>query len=162
MNTNGKPILTISIRKAGKSDLPDIKQITADAYQQYISVMGQKPAPMVADYSQHLQDDLIFVVDEVSQHKVIGYAVIVVKNAEYWLETIAVDPEASGQGVGSKLIAYVENYIATLASEYQLYTNVKMTKNIDWYQRLGFVEVKRQEVDGYERVYFKKRLNPKV
>ncbi|MDA1320447.1 MAG: GNAT family N-acetyltransferase, partial [Proteobacteria bacterium] len=65
-------------------------------------------------------------------------------------------------GVGSKLIAYVENYIATLASEYQLYTNVKMTKNIDWYQRLGFVEVKRQKVDGYERVYFKKRLNPKV
>jgi len=162
MDTNGKPILRISIRKAGKSDLPDIKQITADAYQQYISVMGQKPAPMVADYSQHLQDDLIFVVDEVSQHKVIGYAVIVVKNAEYWLETIAVDPEASGQGVGSKLIAYVENYIATLASEYQLYTNVKMTKNIDWYQRLGFVEVKRQKVDGYERVYFKKRLNPKV
>ena len=120
--------------------------------------MGQKPAPMVADYSAHLQDDMIFVAEDTGPRKVIGYVVIMAKDDEYWLETIAVEPSSSKKGVGSRLMAYAEDYISQFASEYHLYTNVKMTENIDWYLRLGFTETKRQKVDGYERVYFKKRL----
>jgi N-acetylglutamate synthase-like GNAT family acetyltransferase len=158
MAINNSPNMTISIRNAVASDLPEIEQITANAYHKYIAIMGQKPAPMVADYSAHLQDDMIFVAEDTSPRKVIGYAVIIAKDDEYWLETIAVEPLSSKKGVGSRLMAYVEDYISQFASEYHLYTNVKMTENIDWYLRLGFTETKRQKVDGYERVYFKKRL----
>lgn len=150
--------MTISIRNAVASDLPEIEQITAIAYHKYIAIMGQKPAPMVADFSAHLQDDMIFVAEATGPRKVIGYVVIMAKDDEYWLETIAVEPSSSKKGVGSRLMAYAEDYISQFASEYHLYTNVKMTENIDWYLRLGFTETKRQKVDGYERVYFKKRL----
>ncbi|MGB2488569.1 MAG: GNAT family N-acetyltransferase, partial [Candidatus Puniceispirillales bacterium] len=103
-------------------------------------------------------NDIIYVVEDTKQNTIIGYAVIVVKDQEYWLETIAIAPDRSKQGIGTRLIRFVEDVIARSATEYQLYTNVKMLENIDWYQRLGFTEVRRERVDGYERVYFIKRL----
>lgn len=33
-----------------------------------------------------------------------------------------------------------------------------MTANIEWYRRLGFVEMARRRVDGFDRVYFEKYL----
>jgi ribosomal protein S18 acetylase RimI-like enzyme len=121
--------------------------------------MGKTPAPMVADYAAHLANDIIYVVEDTRQNTIIGYAVIVVKDQEYWLETIAIAPDRSQQGIGTRLIRFVEDVIARSATEYQLYTNVNMLENIDWYQRLGFTEVRRERVDGYERVYFIKRLS---
>jgi ribosomal protein S18 acetylase RimI-like enzyme len=159
MTINNDPTMTISIRKAIDRDLPDIERITAKAYHKYIAIMGQKSAPMVADYSAHLTHDMVFVAEDIGPQSVVGYAIITIKDGHYWLETIDVAPTASGRGIGSQLIAFVEGYIATRASDYQLYTNVKMTENINWYLRIGFQEVKRQIVDGYERIYFKKALN---
>jgi ribosomal protein S18 acetylase RimI-like enzyme len=150
--------MDINIRKAVGRDIPQIETITAEAYQKYIVVMGKKPAPMVADYAAHLANDIIYVVEDTKQNTIIGYAVIVVKDQEYWLETIAIAPDRSQQGIGTRLIRFVEDVIARSATEYQLYTNVNMLENIDWYQRLGFTEVRRERVDGYERVYFIKHL----
>lgn len=150
--------MDINIRKAVSRDIPQIESITAEAYQKYIIVMGKTPAPMLADYAAHLVNDIIYVVEDTRQNTIIGYAVIVVKDQEYWLETIAIAPDRSQQGIGTRLIRFVEDVIARSATEYQLYTNVKMLENIDWYQRLGFTEVRRERVDGYERVYFLKRL----
>jgi len=39
-----------------------------------------------------------------------------------------------------------------------LYTNVLMTENLEYYPRLGFEKTRRISVDGFERVYFEKRL----
>jgi ribosomal protein S18 acetylase RimI-like enzyme len=39
-----------------------------------------------------------------------------------------------------------------------LFTNVKMVENIGFYARLGFTEIDRRMEDGFERVYFCKRL----
>ena len=151
--------MDINIRKAVGTDIPQIESITAEAYQKYIIVMGKTPAPMLADYAAHLANDIIYVVEDISQNTIIGYAVIVVKDREYWLETIAIAPDRSQQGIGTRLIRFVEDVIARSATEYQLYTNVKMLENIEWYKRLGFTEVRRERVDGYERVYFIKRLS---
>lgn len=39
-----------------------------------------------------------------------------------------------------------------------LYTNVVMTENIRWYEKLGFVETKRVREQGFSRVYMQKVL----
>jgi hypothetical protein len=39
-----------------------------------------------------------------------------------------------------------------------LYTNAKMTANLSIYPRLGYVEIDRRSEDGFDRVYFEKRL----
>jgi hypothetical protein len=39
-----------------------------------------------------------------------------------------------------------------------LLTNVKMFENIGFYAKLGFVETDRKMEDGFERLYFYKKL----
>ena len=149
------------IRKAAANDLSKIEQIARTAYQKYVSKIGKEPAPMLADFSAHLNDDTIFVVEDERAQEIIAYAVIVVKEGQFWLENIAVAPAHSAQGVGTDLIHFVEGFIADFADAYYLYTNIKMIENIDWYQRIGFTEIKRMTEDGFERVYFCKKLGGK-
>ena len=40
----------------------------------------------------------------------------------------------------------------------ELYTNEKMFENIEMYRRLGYVECDRRNLDGYDRVFFRKAL----
>jgi len=153
MDTAGK---SISIRSGLGQDQPQLERIAAEAYQQYIPVMGKKPAPMLADYAAHLDRDTVYVA--LDGEIVIGYAIIISKKDGWWLENIAVDPAHAGKGVGTALIARLEGDLARQTDYYQLYTNRLMLRNIDWYLRLGFIETGRRLEDGYERVFFRKTL----
>lgn len=125
--------------------------------------MGREPAPMLADYQNHLAHDDVLVAEDAASAgvpgAVTGFAVIVRRAHEYWLENIAVDPAHQGRGLGAALLAAVEARLAPKATYYRLYTNAVMEKNILWYPRLGFTETHRGEEDGYNRVYFKKDLS---
>ena len=113
---------------------------------------------MVADFLKHLNEDYVFVIEDTDSSRIMGYAILVLKNNEYWLENIAVYPTKTKQGFGTQLIRNVEEFVSGSASKIQLYTNVKMHENIDWYKRIGYTEFKRKTVDGFERVYFIKKL----
>lgn len=45
-------------------------------------------------------------------------------------------------------------------SEIRLYTNEAMTENLAYYPRHGYAETHRAEQDGFQRIFFRKRLNP--
>ena len=130
--------------------------IAKSAYSHYIDEIGRAPAPMVADYEQHLREDIIFTV-KISQ-KVVGFAIIQQKDDGYWLETIAVLPDYSGQGIGSRLIQKIEAYLLPLTSHYQLYTNEVMREAQNWYVKLGFQQTDRRMCDGFQRIYCRKEL----
>ena len=149
--------MTITIRHAAPSDLAVIQAISDAAYGVYVAAMGQKPGPMLADYGAHLVDDTVLVALD-SSGMVRGYAVMLDRPDGFWLENIAVDPAAQGQGIGSSLITAVEDWFRMRTDQYRLYTNVKMTANIAWYSRAGFVETGRATVDGFHRVYFQKQI----
>jgi len=153
MDTAGK---SISIRSGLGQDQPELERIATEAYQQYIPMMGKKPAPMLADYAAHLARDTVYVAGD--GKTVIGYAILISKADGWWLENIAVDPAHAGKGVGTALIARLEDDLARQTDYYQLYTNRLMLRNIDWYLRLGFIETGRRLEDGYERVFFRKTL----
>jgi len=146
------------IRRATSSDLGAIQAISDKAYAVYVAAMGQKPGPMLADYAAHLPGDVILVATD-GAGAVQGYAVILDRPDGFWLENIAVDPDAQGQGTGRGLLAAVEDWLRPQTDRYRLYTNIKMTANIDWYGRAGFVETGRYQVNGFDRVYFEKTLS---
>ena len=148
------------IRQGTKDDIPVLRVIAADAYAQYVEAIGRKPAPMIADLEHHLRNDIIFVAATEPDNLVVGYAVLVKKADGIWLENIAVATASGGQGVGTGLIRHVEDCLSGRATGYQLYTNVKMVRNIGWYERLGFMETRRAFENGFERVYFRKLLSP--
>ena len=130
--------------------------IAKKAYSHYINEIGRAPAPMVADYEQHLREDIIFTVKMTK--KFVGFAIIQQKDDGYWLETIAVLPDYSGQGLGSRLIDQIETYLLPLATHYQLYTNEVMREAQNWYGKLGFQETDRRMCNGFQRIYYKKKL----
>ena len=148
------------IRQGTMDDIPALRVIAADAYAQYVEAIGRKPAPMIANFEHHLRNDIIFVAMMEPENRVTGYAVLVEKVDGFWLESIAVATAHNGRGIGTGLIRHVEDYMSGRATGYQLYTNVRMARNIQWYERLGFLETGRGVKDGFERVYFRKTLSP--
>ena len=146
------------IRDGVEADGPALRAVCARAYTPYISVMGCRPGPMLADYEAHLRSDKVLVVEKDEGGHPVGYAIILHADDGYWLDNIAVDPAAQGEGIGRRLILAVEDWLHARTDRYRLYTNVMMTANIGWYRSLGFRETGRHHVDGFDRVYFEKQL----
>lgn len=154
------PFSVDRIRRGEMSDAEVMSQIAEAAYAQYVEAIGRAPAPMTADYAKHMQDDhcLVALSDGDQQSMAVGFVVIVERSDGYWIETVAVLPEFTGQGIGAKLVEAAEAFVATSADVVQLYTNVKMTRNVSWYPRLGYREVDRRREQGFDRVFFHKKL----
>ena len=50
------------IRKGTPFDQSQIEKIASKAYKKYVDLIEKKPAPMVADFLKHLNEDYVFVI----------------------------------------------------------------------------------------------------
>ena len=63
------------------------------------------------------------------------------------------------RGIGGSLIRFCEAEARRSGAEVvTLYTNEMMVENLTLYPRLGYVETGRRREDGFDRVYFEKRV----
>ena len=147
----------IEIRRARLRDAPAMTSISQEAYAPFVPLIGRPPAPMVADHALHVANDTVFLACDIAG-AVLGYAILIAAHDGFWLDNLAVAPCAQGQGVGGRLVASIEAWLAPRTDRYSLYTNIVMEANIGWYRRLGFVETGRRRVDGFDRIYFQKSL----
>jgi ribosomal protein S18 acetylase RimI-like enzyme len=145
------------IRPAVASDEPEIRACAEQAYARYVPSMGQKPAPMLADYAAQIAAGDAYVATD-DQEGVQGFIVFYVEDGHIMLENVAVLPSAAGHGVGKSLIGFCEAAARQRGMNVRLYTNEKMTENLSIYPRLGYVEVGRRTENGFNRVYFEKTL----
>ena len=112
---------------------------------------------MVADFAAHIRAGDLWVAEV--EMAVVGYIHFFPDEGVMRLENVAVHPGASAKGIGRRLITHCE----TLAQSHGLravclYTNVKMAGNLRLYPSLGYAEVDRRHEDGFDRVFFEKRL----
>ena len=146
------------IRLATKNDVRAIRDCAHQAYAHYIARIGQKPAPMLANFEEQIASGAVHVaVDDDGEFK--GFIVFFPEGPHMMLENVAVLPSAAGRGVGKALMQFCED--AAKRGGYgsvQLYTNEKMTENLSIYPRLGYIEVERRTESGFNRVYFEKRI----
>ena len=87
---------------------------------------------------------------------------MLVRRADHLLlENIAADPADSGRrGSGARLLALAEEQaVAAGIGEIRLYTHVTMTENQAYYPRHGYVETHRGNDEGFDRVFFRKRVS---
>ena len=145
------------IREATPADLYAVQRIAERAFQPFVAEIGKKPAPMVADFAALIDKGLVEV--SVTAKGLNGYCISYPKGAGWHIENLAIAPEMHGNGVGRGLMDDVEKRASSQGFEsIDLYTNVAMEGAIAFYQRLGYVELYRDEEDGFHRVYFKKNL----
>jgi GNAT superfamily N-acetyltransferase len=147
----------LSVRKAGPADVPRIAAIVAAAYAPYTPRIGRPAAPVTADYPGAVARGAVWVAE--ADGVVAGLLVLVARPDHLLLENVAVDPAAHGTGVGARLLSTAEEQAAELGlAEIRLYTNVVMTENLTYYPRRGYVETHRASENGFDRVYFTKRI----
>lgn len=149
------------IRPANPGDEAQIRDCAEQAYARYVAIIGRKPAPMLADFKAQIEVGQVYVSADGDAFE--GFIVFFPKGDHMLLENVAVLPSATGRGVGKRLIGFCEAEARRGGfAAVRLYTNEKMTENLSIYPRLGYVEIARRHEDGFDRVFFEKRLSGPV
>jgi ribosomal protein S18 acetylase RimI-like enzyme len=149
--------MATDIRAARTEDADAVAQVVDAAYRKYVERIGRKPAPMLASYPALIEHDAVFVLTE--GQLVCGVLVLAPQEGYMLLENIAIHPDVQGKGLGRRMMAFAEDRArAAGLSEMRLYTNERMVENLGYYRHLGYEETDRREVDGFHRVFMRKRL----
>ena len=149
--------LEVSIRQASPEDAGAARACVIAAFAGYIERMGKPPAPMLLDFPAQIQAGHVWLAE---QHgELAGVLVQYATEQGFYIDTLAVQPDRQGQGIGRRLLAFAEQQALRLGcSSVYLCTNVKMTENQVFYPRLGYVEYERKIEAGYDRIFYRKRL----
>jgi ribosomal protein S18 acetylase RimI-like enzyme len=144
------------IRVAVMADRAAVEGLVHAAYAPWIEVIGARPLPMIADYAELIRAGQVWVLDPID-----GLIVLVPEDGVLLIENVAVSPRAQGRGLGRRLLAFAEEQARSHGlSTLRLYTNEKMTSNIAFYERLGYVAVDREDINGRHAVHMRKHLPP--
>ena len=147
----------LKIRPARVEDASMITECVAAAYRHYIIRLGKPPGPMLNDYGKMIQQHRVFVLTDGA--RILGVLVLIRQNRSLLVDNVAVHPDYQGRGLGRKLMALAEEEARSLRfPAVTLYTNERMTENIDLYKKLGYTETARKTEQGYQRVYMQKSL----
>jgi ribosomal protein S18 acetylase RimI-like enzyme len=147
----------LEMRRAQAADTDELRAIAAEAYAKYTPRIGRTAGPVTADYAGAIGRNEVWVA--VADGDIAGMLVLVAQPDHLSLENIAVRPSAQGSGVGSALLELADREAARLGlNEIRLYTNITMTENQAWYPRHGYTETHRGEQDGYQRVFYARRV----
>ncbi len=154
-----------SIRKAVAGDEASIVALIRASYAKYVPRIGREPAPMTGDYRAEIAQGHCWVLDgpgRLSGVLVMRAEDAGVEDAGWFVDTVGVDPAEQGKGVGKALMEFAESEAARRGFHaVRLYTNAKMTENMPFYRGLGYAITGRRMEDGFDRVFFEKRLAAK-
>ena len=147
----------IDIRKGNLTDLDGVKDCACQAYARYVSRIGRKPVPMVADFKAQIEAGMLHVADV--NGEAAGFIVLYPRRDHLHVENVAVFPARQGKGLGRALMRFAEEEAGRLGlAAIELYTNVKMTENQLLYTALGYLETDRRDEDGFVRIFYRKDL----
>jgi len=126
------------LRRATTDDLPALVALQREAYAPNRIILGVEPLPLIADYQDILARYETWVVDG---GEGLDGALILEPRADHLLIwSVATAPGAQGRGLGGRLLAHAEARAAEMGKHtLKLYTGDKLTGNIAWYQRHGYV-----------------------
>jgi len=122
-------------------DRKAVQQISADAYTPaYMAVIGAVPKPAMEDYGPRIVKGEVWLL-EVDKAPV-GIAVLEEHSDHLLVYSIAVTPEAQGQGHGTALLRFADQRAAAAGKlEIRLYTNQRMERNVALYRDYGYIAV---------------------
>jgi N-acetylglutamate synthase-like GNAT family acetyltransferase len=145
------------IREARAGDAEAVKACVVAAFEHYIPRIGKPPAPMLLDFPAEIEARHVWLAE--SDGSVAGALVQYETEFGFYIDTVAVQPQLKGSGVGKALLQYAEQEAARRGYDsLYLVTNSKMVENQVLYPKIGYVEYDRQLQAGYQRVFYRKQL----
>ena len=146
-----------TLRLATADDVLAITACAEAAYRKYVARIGKKPAPMMADFAEHVAAGEVHVLT--IGKRLDAYIVMMERAGHLFVDNVAVDPRRQQGGLGTRLMAFAEAVARERGlPKISLYTNVKMNENFAFCRHLGFTETGRRRELGFDRVYMMKPL----
>jgi len=146
------------IRLATTDDIGTVTDCVCQAFIHYICRIGKQPGPMLDDYQDLIERQLVHVACD--EKKIIGVLVLLETSEGFCIETIAVHPSAQRLGIGGQLLSYAETRARRAGYEsIYLSTHRLMHESQSVYAHLGYVEFDRRVVHGYDRIFVRKPLS---
>lgn len=143
------------IRPALPQDATALRLCAKRAFAPYIPRIGRPPAPIDAPFEAQIAAGMIHVLQR--DGAILGYLTCFPVEDLMHLETVALQPEAMGQGHGKALIGFCEESARSMGLRgVTLYTNAAMVENLQLYPRLGYLQTGSRLEDGFQRVFFQK------
>ena len=125
------------------------------AYAPWVPEIGGRPRPMDDDYAVVLAEREGWV--EAAADGLRAVIVLWPEDGYLWVDNVAVDPAAQGEGLGRELLRLAERRAAELGmSELRLLTHELMASNRELYGRLGWSEFEPEDREHDFLTYFRK------
>ncbi len=153
------------VKRFDLCELPQIQRLVAEAGV-FTSSELNDVTEMIEHYAKFCSnDELLTYVYEIGG-KVVGFISfgLGMGNKTYEVYWICVSPEYQGQGIGSKLLKFAENYVSRAGCR-MLFIETSSKKEYwrarDFYERMGYCSqaiVKDYFDDGDNKVIYSKRM----
>ncbi|MEO0822789.1 MAG: GNAT family N-acetyltransferase [Pseudomonadota bacterium] len=145
------------LRPARPDEADTVAAIAEAAFGPYAAAIGRRPAPMLADFAAQISAGQLRVLE--AESVALGYIVFYEQDSALFVEALALRPDAQGAGHGRRLMEAAEAEARARAlPAVALYTNARMTTALAFYPALGYRVVSERREDGFDRIYFEKRL----
>ncbi len=156
LNRREADIRGATLRRATLADLDTIAALQTAAYVPNEVIIERPSLPRIADFRAMIHTHefwLVFGETDLA-------AVLMLDPAEHFsIWSIAVAPAGQARGLGNGLMAFAETRAAELGyREVRLFTNEKLTRQINWYTSLGFQKTHVEVMPDRRAVHMAKPL----
>ena len=144
-------------RRATRDDLSAVTALQQAAYAKNRAILGVEPLPLMADYGQVFSDYEVYLAER--EGALEGVLILEPRANDLLIWSVASAPAAQGRGVGNQMLAFAESRARALGlNRMRLYTGEKLTGNIAWYTRHGYVHERTEDMGDRRAVHLVKQL----
>jgi len=148
----------MEIRLAQATDVQAVTACVQAAFGVWTDIIGRRPFALDTDYTSRIEQGYVYLAIE--NGELLGVIALWPEDESVYIDTVAVYPTLQKRGVGRTLLDFADSHARTLGiTKMSLCTNGKMQSNRDYYQKLGYAEI-RQEIllDGRVIIWMEKPL----
>jgi len=145
------------LRRATRDDLSAVTALQRAAYARNRAILGVEPLPLMADYEKVFSDYEVYLAER--EGALDGVLILEPRANDLLIWSVASAPAAQGRGVGNQMLAFAESRARALGLTcLRLYTGEKLTGNIAWYTRHGYVHERTEDMGDRRAVHLVKQL----
>ena len=153
----------LDIRPVTDDDAGELLTLRRAAFVTEAQLIGDVSIPPLTQTLDELRADLarpdVVTLGAWAGPRLVASIRVLSEGSKATLGRFAVAPDLQGRGIGSRLVAVVEERYADEVTRYELFTGPKSERNAALYRRLGYVDM--PSPPGQEPlVYLEKRLPP--
>ena len=153
--------LEVTVTLAGPEDAGELLTLQRAAYATEARIYREPELPALVQTLQALRTELgsVTALKATAGHRIVGAVRAHVEGTVLHVGRLTVAPDWQGRGVGSRLLAAVEDHHAEEADTATLFTGHLSAGNLSMYARRGYIEARRERLrPGVELVYLTKSL----